>query len=142
MANISPLTAEIDLSVWGTAAYFNGFQRIGFVTAATSVTGGQPNFARCQAVSWAATLYIHCRGLLPPDVILLGAKFTLCPSLAFSYTGSVTARHSSSSRQPNFVAWYRKCNYGTFSDGITYMWLGGHHVGHWPTFYFTSLYCG
>jgi len=29
----------------------------------TSLTGGQPNFARRLAVSWAATLYIHFRGL-------------------------------------------------------------------------------
>jgi len=28
------------------------------------------------------------------------------PSIAFSFIGSVTARHSSSGRQPNFVAWY------------------------------------
>jgi len=37
---------------------------------------------------------------------LPAAKFTLRPSLAFSYIGSVTARHSSSGCQPNFVAWY------------------------------------
>jgi len=43
--------------------------------------------------------------------ILPGAKFTLHPSLAFSYTGSVTAWHSSSRRQPNFVAWDKEWNY-------------------------------
>jgi len=37
---------------------FQRVWRLGFVTAATSLTGGQPNFARCLAVSWAATLYI------------------------------------------------------------------------------------
>jgi len=31
-------------------------------------------------------------------------KFILRPSLAFSYIGSVTARHSTSGRQPNFAA--------------------------------------
>jgi len=51
---------------------------------------------------------------LPPDGILLSAKFTLRPSLEFSYIGSVTARHSSSGRQPNFAAWYKEWNYGTF----------------------------
>jgi len=56
-----------------------------------SLTGGQPNFARCLAVSCAATLYIHFRRLLPPEIdrILPGAKFALRPSLAFSYIGSV-----------------------------------------------------
>jgi len=38
---------------------------------------------------------------MPPSGILPGAKFTLRPSLAFSYIGGVTARHSSSGRQPN-----------------------------------------
>jgi len=39
-------------------------------------------------------------GALAPNGILPGAKFTFRPSLAFSYIGSVTARHSSSGRQP------------------------------------------
>jgi len=39
--------------------------RLGFVTAATSFTGGQPNFAGYLAISWAATLHIHFRGFLP-----------------------------------------------------------------------------
>jgi len=39
--------------------------------------------------------------LLPPNEILPGAKFTLRPSLAISYIGSVTARHSSSGHQAN-----------------------------------------
>jgi len=37
------------------------------------------------------------------------------------YIGSVTARHSSSRRQPNVAAWYKEWNYGTFKDGATYM---------------------
>jgi len=80
MANVSSLTAEMGLPipVSGTPANFNGFRVfIAFVTAATLLTGGQPNFARCLAVSWAGTLYIHFRGLLPPDGILPGAIFTL-----------------------------------------------------------------
>jgi len=80
----------------GHPSKFQRVSRLGFVTAATSFTGGQPNFARCLAVSWAGTLYIHFRELLPPDRISLHAKFTLRPSLAFSYIGIVIARHSSS----------------------------------------------
>ena len=86
MANFGPsLTAEIGSGVWGTPAKFQRVSRLGFVAAATSLTGSQPNFARCLAVSWAGTIYIHFRGLLPPDGIFPGAKFTLRPSLAFSY---------------------------------------------------------
>jgi len=44
---------------------------------------------------------IHFRGLLPPNGILPDAESTLHSSLAFSYIGSVTARHASSGRQPN-----------------------------------------
>ena len=43
-------------------------------------------------------IYIHFRGLLPPNGILPGANFTLCPSLAFSYSGSVTARQWASAK--------------------------------------------
>jgi len=48
--------------------------------------------------------YVHIGGLLPPKGILSGAKFALRPSLAFSYIGSVNARHWSSGRQSNFAA--------------------------------------
>ena len=49
----------------GQPSKFQRVSRLAFVTAATSLTEGQPNFARCLAVSWAATLYIHFRELLP-----------------------------------------------------------------------------
>jgi len=39
-----------------------------------------------------------------------------------------------SGRQPNFAAWYKEWNYGTFAEVATYIRLGGHHVGHQPTF--------
>jgi len=57
---------------------------------------------------------------LAPEGISPRAKFTLRASLAFSYISSITARHSTSGRQPNFAAWYKEWNYGTFADGATY----------------------
>ena len=107
-----------------------------------SLTGGQPNVAQSLAVSCAGTLCtrIHFWGLLPRDRILPRAKFTLRPSLAFSYIDSVTAWHSSSRPQPNFAAWYKEWNYGTFAEGATYIQLGDHHAGHQPTFYL-CLFC-
>jgi len=79
-------------SLWDLLASFGHFckfqrvPRLGSVTAATSLTGGQPNFARCLAVSCAATLYVHFQQLLPRDGILPRAKFTLYPaSLELSY---------------------------------------------------------
>jgi len=97
-----------------------------------SLTRGQPNFARSLAVSWAGTRYFL--GLLPFDGTMLRAIFTLRPSLAFSYIGSITAQHSSSGPQQNFAAWYKEWNYATFAEGATYIRLGGHHVGHQPIF--------
>jgi len=62
-------------------------------------------------------LCIHFRGLLPRNGIVPGVIFTLRPSLALSYFGSVTGRHSSSGRPLNFAALNR---------GATYI----HHVAH------------
>ena len=44
---------------------FQRVSRIAFVTAATSLNGGQQNFAGCLAVSWASTLFIHFWGSYP-----------------------------------------------------------------------------
>ena len=46
----------------GHPSKFQRVLRLGFVPAAASLTGGQPNFARCLAVSWAGTLYIYTFG--------------------------------------------------------------------------------
>jgi len=82
----------------GHPSRFQWASHLGFVTAATSLNRSQPNFARCLAISWAGTLYIHFRRLLCRSGIFPGAKFTLRPSPAFFYIGSVTARHSSNGR--------------------------------------------
>jgi len=59
------LTTEIGLPVWGTPGNFNG----------------------CHVWKSPGLVHYICTfgGLLPPDGILPGAKFTLRPSLAFSY---------------------------------------------------------
>jgi len=133
-ANFGPLTAEISSGVWGTPANFNGFRVLpSLLQRRRSPEANQT--ARCLAVSWTGTLYIHFRGLLSPDGILIfpGAIFTVRPSLAFSCIGSVTALQSSSGRQPKFAAWYKEWNYGTFAEGAIYFGPGGHHVGRRPT---------
>jgi len=99
MANFGPLKAEIGSGVWVTSADFNGFASC--LRYCSSVAHRRPTklctmFGRL--LHWYS---IHLRGLLPRDRILSGAKFTLRPSLAFAYISSVTARHSSSWRQPN-----------------------------------------
>ena len=91
----------------GHSGKFQRVLRFGFVTAATSLNGSQPNFAQCLAIPWTGTLYIHLEGFLPRNRILPGATFILRPSLELFYFGSVTAchaLHSSSEHQPNFAA--------------------------------------
>jgi len=116
----------------GHTSKFQRISRLGFITAPTSVNGGQPNFAQCLAISWDGIFW----GALSPERILPAAKFTLGPSLAFSYIGNITARHLSSGRQPNFATWYNEWNYRTFAaESAIYIRHGGHHMGHRPTFY-------
>jgi len=134
MVNFGSLTAEIRWRVSGTPANFNGFRVLASLHAATSLNGGQPNFARCLDVSWTGTLCIHFPGLLPRNGILPRATFTLLPSLTF-------------------FCWQRYCTallHGTPAAGVSqtlgrgtrngitelshHNRLGGHHVGHQPTF--------
>ena len=134
MVNFDQLTAEICWQVWGTPASFNGFRVLALLLQRRRSLEANQTLHNVWPSPGLAH-YIHFRGLLLPKGILPGAKFTLRPSLAFSYIGSVTARHSSSGREPNFAAWYKEMqNYGTFAEGATYIRLGGHHVGHRSTF--------
>ena len=61
------------LASLGHPSKFQPVLRLGFVTAPTSLNGGQSNFARCLAVSWVGTLYIHFGGALAPNRILPAA---------------------------------------------------------------------
>ena len=62
------------------------------------------------------------------------ARFTSlgqpCKFQRVSRLGIVTARHSSSGRQPNFAA---------LNKGAIYIRQGDHHVGYWPTFLVCSV---
>ena len=43
-----------------------------FIADISCLSSLQPDFARCSAVSWAATLYTHFRGFLPLTALLHG----------------------------------------------------------------------
>jgi len=135
MVNFGPLTAEISWLVCSTPANFNRFR----VLASLLHRRRSTEVNKTLKDVWPSpglVHYIYFSGALAPNGILPGAKFTLRPSLAFSYIGSVTVRHSSSDRQPNFVAWYKEWNFrnGTFAEGATYIRQGDYHFGHWPEF--------
>jgi len=90
----------------GHSSEFERVSCLRFVTAPTSLNGGQPDFHDVGPPPGLVHYVYIFWALLSPNWILTCAKFTLCRSLAFSYIGSVTTRHSSSGRQPNFAAWY------------------------------------
>ena len=127
MLNFGRLTAEIDLSVRGTPANFNKFR----ISASLLHRRRWMEVNQTLHGLWlypGLVLYIYILGLLSPNGILPATIFTMRPSLAFSYIGSVTARHSSSRRQSN-------CDVVQgIAEGATYIRLSGHHVGHRPTF--------
>jgi len=135
MANFGPLMAEIGSGVWDTPANFNSFCILAsLLQRHRSLEANQTLHNLWPSSRLVRYIYIHFWRLLPPDGILPHAKFTFRPTLAFAYIDNVTARHSSSGRQPNFAAWYKEWNYGAFTDCATYIWLGNHYVGHRPTF--------
>ena len=93
----------------GHPSKFQWVSRLAFVTAAMLLIRGQPNFAQCLAISWAGTLYIHFRGLLPlmafyPVQNSLYVQVLRSPILAALLHGtpaagvSQTLRHSTRNR--------------------------------------------
>jgi len=87
----------------GHPSKFQRVSRLGSVTAATSLNGSQPNFARCLAVSCAATLHIF--GGCCPVTEFCQVQYSVCVlQVLRSPIGSITARHSSSGCEPNFAA--------------------------------------
>jgi len=93
MVNFDPaLTAEIGLPVWVTPANINGFSVLASLLHRRRSRDVNQILHHVQ-VSWAGTLYTHFRGLLPPNGILAGAKFTLRPSLALFYIYILVQRY-------------------------------------------------
>jgi len=76
MANFGPLTDEIGWRVWGTPANFNGFRVL-----ASLLQTNQTLHDVWPSPGVVGLHYIYIFG----DGILSGAKFTMRPSLAFSY---------------------------------------------------------
>ena len=134
IVKFGPLTAEIGSGVWGTPANFNGFRVLALLLQRCySLEANQILHDVCPSPGLVHYLYIF--GSSCPLTEFCQVQNSLCvQSLAFSYIGSVTARHSSSRRQPKFAACYKEWNCGTFAEGATYIQPGGHHVGHRPTF--------
>jgi len=115
------------LTSLGHPIQFQPVSRLGYLTAPTSLNGGQQNFAGCLAVSWAGTLYIHFWRLLPPNGILPAAKVTLRLSLAFSYIGSTALQQRASARLCGVMVLQNFCRgCHLYSAGRPSRWASAH----------------
>jgi len=116
---LRPTSGWYRLVIFGHPSKFQRVSRLGFVTAATSLTGGQPNFARCLAVSWAATLYNTFSGALAPWRNFATCKINYVqvlrsPILAALLHGTPAAGVSQTMRR---ATTYKEWNYRTFAEG-------------------------
>ena len=110
IANSGPLTDDMGCRVWSTSANFKRFR----VLALLLQQPRSPEGDQTLHDAWPSPRLVHYlyifSNFFAPDGILPGANFTLRPSLAFSYIGNITARHSTSGHQPNFAGWYKEWN--------------------------------
>jgi len=135
---LRPIKGWDRLASLGHTSKFQRVSRLGFVTAPTLLNEGQPNFARCWAISWAATLYIY---------IFLGSS---CPLKEFCQVhrshfvevlrSAILAKllHNTRAvcvcvRQTLRRATRKGIRLLSLLVCATYIPQGGHHVGHRPT---------
>ena len=136
MVNLGPVMAEIDWRIWGTPANFNGFCVLALLLHHCCSTEVNHTLHDVWP-SPGLVHYIYIFGGSCPITEFCLVQNLLCVQV--SYLSSVTARHSSSGCQPNFVAWYNEWNYGLLlliicNRGRHLYSEGGHRVGHRPTF--------
>jgi len=104
MINFGPLTAEIRWRVWDTPAYFNGFRVLALLLQRRRSTEANQTLDDVW-LSPGLVHYIYIFGSSCPLTEFCHVQNSLCVQVLRSpIIGSVTARHFSSGRQPNFVA--------------------------------------
>jgi len=135
MVNFSALTAEIGSLVWDTQQISTNFAS--WRHYCTDVGHRRPtNFARCLAVSWAGTLCIHFRRLLPLTQFFnwqvqnsLCVKVLRYPILVALLHGTPAAGISQTLSRGT------RNGFTELSQSAPPIFgFGGHHVGHRPTF--------
>jgi len=136
---LRPTSSWDRLAGLGHPSKFQRLLRLGFVTAARSLNGSQPNFARCLALTWAGRLFIHFRRLLPRNGLLPGAKFSLRPPKSCTllyWQRYCTALQQCSRREPNFAVLSTRCH--LYSAGRPSRWALAHIL---VVHSFTLLFC-
>jgi len=122
IVNFGQLAAEIGSLVWGTPANFNRFRILASLLQRRRSTEANQTLHNV----WLSPRLVQYTfsAALTRDGILPGTKFTLRPSLALSYIGSVTARYSSCGHQPNFAVLSRERH--LYSAGWPSRWALAH----------------
>jgi len=99
---------------------------------ATPLNGGQPNFARCLAVSWPGTLYIHFWELTE----FCQVQYSLCVQVLRSSILTALS-HGTCAAGVSQILWRGARNGITELSLIVcaiYISQGNRHVGHRPAF--------
>jgi len=102
------------LASFGHPSKFQRISCLGFLTAPTSLSGGQLNFAWCLAISWAGTLYIHY-GHSCLLMEFCQVQYSLCVQVLLTLILAALLRGTWATSLPKFVAWYKEWNYGIFA---------------------------
>ena len=122
--------AEIVLLVWGTPANFKGFCVLAsLLQQCRSMEVNQTLYDL-----WPCPMLVHCIYILGLCYPL--TEFATC-KIHFASNFCILRywqRYCTALQQLASAAWYKEWNYGTFTESTAYIRLGGHHVGHWPTF--------
>jgi len=124
MVNFDPLEAEIGLPVWGTPGNFNLYrvlasllQRRRSTEVNQTLHDVWPSRVLVQYIytlgggSWPLTKFYHVQN-------------SLCAEVLHYRIASITAKHSSSVRQPNFAAFSRGCH--LFGGAASTLGIGPH----------------
>jgi len=107
---------------------FQLVSHLGFITAATSLNGRQPNFALCLAGSWAGTLYINFGGSCRLMEFCQVQIHFACKSCVLLYCQHYCMALKQWESAPNFAAWYKQrmelwnfCCLSFSTEGATYI---------------------
>ena len=104
MVNFGPLAAEIGSGVWGTPANFNGFRVLALLLQRHHSAEANQTLHHLWPYPGLVD-YIYIFGGCCPVTVFCQVQTSLCIlQVLHSPIGSVTSRHSSRGREPNFVA--------------------------------------
>jgi len=133
MANFGPTSGWDRLPVWGTPSNFNSFTC--WLRYCSNVAKRRPiklcmMFGRL--LRWY-TLYTFSGAFAPwQNFARCKIHFMSKSCVILYWQRYCTALQQRASAI--ICGWYKEWNYGTFAEGVTYIQLGGHHVGHRRTF--------